>query len=107
MDNLPGALNALHATYLDDQDTMPETWKNWIEEAGGTDGTTAAVGYPYKVAGVISISGALARASFLDNEHVPFLTVHDTGDPQIPFNTGTTIWHYKFTYDRWKQCTAS
>lgn len=83
-----GALNALHATYLDDQDTMPETWKNWIEEAGGTDGTTAAVGYPYKVAGVISISGALARASFLDNEHVPFLCVHDTKDPQIPFNTG-------------------
>lgn len=83
-----GAINALHATYLDDQDSLSDDWKTWIEEVGGIDGTTAAEGYPYKVAGVISISGALASASFLNNEHVPFLTVHDTKDPQIPFNTG-------------------
>jgi len=83
-----GSFNALHATYLDENDELPAQWKQWIEEAGGIDGTTAAEGYPYKVAGVINISGALAKASILDNEHIPFLSVHDTGDPQIPFNTG-------------------
>lgn len=83
-----GAFNALHATYLDDADELPEDWKRWMEEAGGSDGTTAAVGYPYKVAGVISISGALAKASILDNESIPFLSVHDIEDPQVPFNSG-------------------
>ncbi len=83
-----GAFNALHATYLDDEDVLPEDWKRWMEEAGGSDGTTAAVGFPYKVAGVISISGALAKASILDNEHLPFLSVHDIEDLQVPFNSG-------------------
>lgn len=83
-----GAFNALHAAYLDEDDVLTEDWARWIEEAGGVDGTTAAVGYPFKVAGVVNISGALAKASILDNEHLPFVSVHDTQDPQVPFNTG-------------------
>lgn len=83
-----GAFNALHATYLDSEDILNEDWTRWIEEAGGTDGTTSAVGYPYKVAGVVNISGALAKASILDNEHLPFLSIHDIGDTQVPFNSG-------------------
>jgi hypothetical protein len=38
--------------------------------------------------GVVSISGALARASMMDNNNVPFVSVHNTKDPQIPFNSG-------------------
>jgi hypothetical protein len=83
-----GALNSLHAAYLDVEDTLPERYWQWINEVGGVEGTSGNPGYPYKMRGVVSISGALARASMMDNNNVPFVSVHNTKDPQIPFNSG-------------------
>lgn len=83
-----GSFNALHAAYLDNDDELPQQWWDWINEAGGIDGNSGNPGYPAKVKGVINISGALARKEILDNETIPFLSVHDVGDPQIPFGTG-------------------
>jgi hypothetical protein len=83
-----GSFNALHAVYLDNDDELPQQWWDWINEVGGIDGNSGNPGYPAKVKGVINISGALARKEILNNETIPFLSVHDVGDPQIPFGTG-------------------
>lgn len=83
-----GALNALHAAYLDEEDELPQKWWDWINEAGGVDGNSGTPGYPTDVKGVISISGALARKESLNNESTPFLVVHDVGDIQVPFGSG-------------------
>lgn len=83
-----GALNALHLAYLDEEDQLPQQWWDWINEAGGIEGESGNAGYPVRFAGIINISGALARVNLLDNENRSFLSVHDTEDPQVPFGTG-------------------
>jgi para-nitrobenzyl esterase len=83
-----GALNALHAAYLDEEDELPQKWWDWINEVGGVEGNSGTPGYPTDVKGVISISGALARKESLNNESTPFLVVHDVGDIQVPFGSG-------------------
>lgn len=83
-----GSFNALHAAYLDEADTLPGNWWQWINEVGGIEGNSGNPGYPSKMKGVVNISGALARASTMDNNHVPFVSIHNTKDPQIPFNHG-------------------
>jgi para-nitrobenzyl esterase len=83
-----GAFNALHLAFLDEEDELPQQWWDWINEAGGIEGESGSPGYPIRFAGIININGALARANVMRNDFVPFLSVHDIGDPQVPFGSG-------------------
>lgn len=83
-----GALNGLHLIFLDEMDTLPADWKNYLEEIGGLEGNSGTPGYSTKVAGIISISGALGDVNFMNNNSTPFVSIHNTKDPQIPFNSG-------------------
>jgi hypothetical protein len=83
-----GALNGLHLIFLDENDSLNNEWKTYLDEIGGLEGTSGTPGYSTKVAGVISISGALGDVNFMDNNQTPFVSIHNTKDPQIPFNSG-------------------
>lgn len=83
-----GALNGLHLIFLDEDDNLDSNWKNWLEEIGGLEGNSGTPNYSTNISGVISISGALGDVDFMNNNTTPFVSIHNTRDPQIPFNSG-------------------
>lgn len=83
-----GAFNVLHSVYLDQQDSLPAQWLTWLNQIGGVFDTYDFKDFGSSLAGIVNINGALGNQSFLDNEHLPFLSVHNIWDPEIPFNRG-------------------
>lgn len=83
-----GAFNALHTVFLDEEDNMDPQWTAWMEEAGGGFGEFQFIDFGKKIKGVVNINGALGDKSYMDNNHIPFLSVHNIYDPQVPFNRG-------------------
>jgi hypothetical protein len=83
-----GAINALHASYLDTADYIQPQWKQWLNEIGGLEGTTGNAGYSTNAAGIISISGALGDIKWMYNNNIPIAIIHNTRDPQIAYYYG-------------------
>jgi len=83
-----GGLNALHAAFLDENDDVIPRYLDYINEVGGMEGISGNAGFSSKVAGVINVNGALASAEYMNNSTTPFVSVSNTGDPQIPFYQG-------------------
>lgn len=83
-----GAFNALHACYLEDSDSIQAQWRQWLQDIGGLEGTTGNEGYSTRVAGIISISGALGDIRWMYNNTTPLTIIHNTRDPQIPYYYG-------------------
>jgi para-nitrobenzyl esterase len=83
-----GSLNALHMAYLDDVHEMIPLYQEMVNEVGGIEGTSGNAGYSSRVAGVININGGLGSAEYMNNNTTPLVSVHNTGDPQIPFYQG-------------------
>lgn len=83
-----GAFNVMHAVYLDNEDSLSNEWRTWLNDIGGVFGNYDFIDFGTRIAGVVNINGALGDKSYLNNEHLPFLSVHNTKDPEIPFNRG-------------------
>lgn len=84
-----GAISSLHLAYLDAADSLQPNWKEWMDEVGGLEGNSGTPGYSYRVAGIVNINGALGDADFMNNgAKIPFVSVHNIWDPQIPFERG-------------------
>lgn len=83
-----GSLNALHMAYLDDANEMIPRYRDLVNEVGGVEGNSGNPGYSSQIAGVININGALGSAEYMNNNTTPLVSVHNTGDPQIPFYQG-------------------
>ncbi len=82
-----GAFCALHAAYLDKDYEIPEELKAYAYENGGIEGLSGALGYSSKVAGVISFSGALGQATWLEEGDVPIVSTHGTADAVVPYGS--------------------
>ncbi len=72
-----GAITALHAAFLDDE----EVPKDLFEKYGG-------LAKKEKIRGVISLSGALYDLSYLNGEKIPIMVVHGNEDGVVPFDKG-------------------
>jgi hypothetical protein len=83
-----GAFNALHTVFLDEEDELDSQWKIWMEEVGGVFGEYDFIDFRNKIKGVVNINGALGDKSYMNNNFMDFLSVHNTRDPQVPFNRG-------------------
>lgn len=83
-----GAFNALHTVFLDEEDVLDPQWKIWMEEVGDVFGEYDFIDFGTRIKGVVNINGALGDKSYMDNNFVDFLSVHNTRDPQVPFNRG-------------------
>lgn len=83
-----GSFNVLHTIFLDEQDTLPSNWLNNLNEIGGIFGDYNFIDFPNKIKGLININGALGDVDFMNNQYMPFLSVHNTLDPEVPFNSG-------------------
>ncbi|MCB9034651.1 MAG: carboxylesterase family protein [Chitinophagales bacterium] len=83
-----GSFNVLHTIFLDEADTLPSDWSNNLNEIGGIFGDYNFIDFPSKIKGLVNINGALGDVDFMNNQHFPFLSIHNTLDPEVPFNSG-------------------
>ena len=83
-----GAIAANHAVYLDSTDEVSEAFRESIEKNGGWAGNSNDLTqYSIEVAGVVSWSGALNNASWIDPTDPPLISVHEDGDEVVPFGS--------------------
>jgi poly(3-hydroxybutyrate) depolymerase len=88
-----GAITALHLAYLDKMSEFQELADSSILNSMG--GLTSATGnfgnISYKIQGVITYSGALGKASFIEPGDVPLIMMHGTEDHIVPYNSGEPL----------------
>jgi acetyl esterase/lipase len=86
-----GAITALHLAYLDSEAEIPASAQAMAAANGGLEGLSGNPGYPSRVAGVLSLSGALGDTLWLDSPtNPPFCALHGTQDDVVPYATGGT-----------------
>jgi acetyl esterase/lipase len=88
-----GAITALHLAYLDKMSEFQQLADSSVLLSMG--GLTSATGnfgnISYKVQGVITYSGALGKASFIEPGDVPLIMMHGTEDHIVPYNSGEPL----------------
>ena len=84
-----GAITALHSAYLDENDDMSSHLSDILIANGGLDGSSSTnFQYNSKIQAVISLSGALHRAEWLDAGDAPVCSYHAKDDAVVPFGKG-------------------
>lgn len=88
-----GSIAALHAAYLDENDSVPVYMQKVIDNNGGLEGNTGDANnlqYSSKVKGVINLAGGLFQKNWMKTGD-PFLaSYHGTADEIVPFSEGVT-----------------
>jgi para-nitrobenzyl esterase len=86
-----GAVTALHAAYVDEDDVLPAFIENILENNGGLTGASGnAVNQTYSsdAEAVLSLSGGLYRAAWVDENDAPLTSIHGTADQTVFYQTG-------------------
>lgn len=83
-----GAITALHAAYLDDDDTLPTHFADILTENGGLEGESGNPDYSSIAQGIINLSGALYKHEWLDAGEGFLVSMHGTDDPIVPYLHG-------------------
>jgi para-nitrobenzyl esterase len=86
-----GAITALHAAYLDEDDDIPTYFMDIIEDNGGLEGNSGDatnLTYDSDIQFVISLSGALYKKEWIDAAEAPLLSIHGTADEIVPYAHG-------------------
>ncbi len=86
-----GAIGALHAAYLDQEDEMPPILQPIAPSIGGVEGFSGNEGYSSEVAGCFSLSGAIGDTAWIDAGDPPLLSIHETEDPLVPYFTQEVV----------------
>jgi para-nitrobenzyl esterase len=85
-----GAMAAMHAAMVGPNDNVGAAFQAAVDANGGWEGNSNNItGFDSSVRGVVSYSGALVEEDWLDADDPLFLAFHDTGDPEVPFDSGT------------------
>ncbi|MDQ3099915.1 MAG: T9SS type A sorting domain-containing protein [Bacteroidota bacterium] len=82
-----GAIAALHAAYLDDETEMPTALVPLSDDIGGVEGLSGNPGYSSEVAACFSLSGAIGDTTWIDQDDVPLVSIHESGDQIVPYYT--------------------
>ncbi|MEM6964996.1 MAG: carboxylesterase family protein [Bacteroidota bacterium] len=87
-----GAITALHAAYLDDEDDVEDNILDIINDNGGFNGNTGDAenqSYSSEVFAVYNLSGALQRKEYLDEDETePLVSYHGVDDDIVPIGNG-------------------
>lgn len=82
-----GAIGAIHAAYLDDLSEVPSYMENDTAGLGGVEGLSGSPGYSSDVIGVLSYSGAIGDSSWIEQNDVPIISIHEELDQVVPYDT--------------------
>jgi len=84
-----GALAATHAAMVSSSDNVGTAFEAVVAANGGWEGNSNEItAFPSAVRGVVSYSGGLVDASWLDGAGPLFIAFHDESDSEIPFTSG-------------------
>lgn len=82
-----GAIGAIHVTYLDQSSEIPSTLYDDTLTIGGIEGNSGWPGYSSDVMACWSMSGAIGDTSWMQPGDQPLCSIHETGDPTVPYGT--------------------
>lgn len=86
-----GAITALHLAYLDDAAEIPAAAAAMAAANNGLEGNSGNPGFPSRVAGVLSLSGALGDTVWIETPaDAPLCALHGTEDAVVPYASGGT-----------------
>ncbi|MFN0013254.1 MAG: T9SS type A sorting domain-containing protein, partial [Saprospiraceae bacterium] len=86
-----GAVTALHAAYLDNQDPMPAFLADLLPPNGGLEGISGSAAnktHSSKSKAVVNMSGGLYRRIWIDPTEQPLTSIHGTADGTVPYLKG-------------------
>ena len=86
-----GAFMALHAGYLKsgvEISQLDTSTRDYINTNGGIEGNSGNQGFSSNAKGVLNISGALLKASFVSPNEPILYSVHGTNDTVVPYGSG-------------------
>lgn len=84
-----GALLSLHLAYLDKPSEFTQIGTQAdLDSLGGLEGNSGNPGFSSRVHGVINLCGALAKKEWLEAGNIPFISMHGTADPTVPYKSG-------------------
>lgn len=82
-----GGIGAIHATYLDQSSEIPTTLYDDTLTIGAIEGNSGWPSYSSEVIGCWSMSGAIGDTSWIQPGDQPLCSIHETGDPTVPYGT--------------------
>lgn len=83
-----GAITAIQTAYFDASDNTESQIQSAIASNGGVEGNSGDaenLKYSSKVQGVINMSGAIYRLSFIDSGEPPIISFHGDADDVVPY----------------------
>lgn len=86
-----GAVTALHAGFIDANDTIPTFLKTLITANGGLEGksgTASNFTYSSKSKAIVNMSGGLYRRNWINLRDIPVFSIHGTADETVPYLKG-------------------
>lgn len=79
-----GGITSMTVGYLDAEDALPEVARNALRANGGMEGNSGNEALPYKLRGVINLSGMLTDPAIIDRGEPPLLSLHGDLDQAVP-----------------------
>lgn len=90
-----GAIAALHAAALSEDDELDPSLTALIDNNGGIEGNTGDaenLSYSSEVLGVINLSGALLDPTILKtSDNIAIISMHGTNDGTVPYGSGNAL----------------
>jgi len=86
-----GAVAALHAAYLDENDEIPTFLQTILNANGGLNGNSGSASnqtYSSSMKAVVNMSGGIYRSNWVDSLGVPLVSIHGTADATVPYTSG-------------------
>lgn len=86
-----GAVAALHAAYLDENDDIPAFMQTIIANNGGFNGNSGSASnqtYSSEIGAVVNMSGGIYRRGWINANEPPMASIHGTADATVPYLTG-------------------
>jgi len=84
-----GGILASHVAYIDSNDVLDPLEQTFLAAHGGWDGNSSTnTQYSSKVQGVLSFSGALHYARYMNAGEPPLFCAHDDNDNIVPYGNG-------------------
>jgi len=88
-----GAATSMHVAYLDAADELDPLMKTAMNAHGGIDGETSVDKTPYRIRGVINLSGFVTDLNIFDKGEPPLLSLHGDNDTVVAIGTAPNGLH--------------
>jgi acetyl esterase/lipase len=79
-----GAITALYVAYLDPQDSIDPSMKKTLQAYGGIEAADNDGAAPFRIRGVINLSGMVTDLEMLDKDGPPLMSIHGEKDDIVP-----------------------